>query len=48
MKSPEECVAEAEKCDRLMATAQTEEDRRVLAFAATEWRKLAKEVPAKS
>ena len=41
MDSPEDCLRQAEECDRLAAEAQLESNRQVLLSAAAMWRKLA-------
>jgi hypothetical protein len=41
MESREECLHEAEECDRLAQLANTQATRALLGLAAFQWRKLA-------
>ena len=42
MESPEECLREAEECDRLAGLARSIATRQMLAVLAAKWRALAK------
>jgi hypothetical protein len=43
----EECISEAERCERLAEEAKQEANRTILLEVATRWRKLAEEIAPK-
>jgi len=43
MRSPQECQAEAERCERLAAAVRFDDSRAHLLLIASHWRQLAKE-----
>jgi hypothetical protein len=48
VKSAEECLKEAEECDRLVDLANTHGTRTLLMVAAFQWRKLAEKAAERS
>ena len=48
MKNAEECLREAEECDRLVDLANTQGTRTLLMVAAFQWRKLAEKAAERS